>query len=221
VQDDPGRKVEFSADHLLMQFGEGMIVKSILGDHNGKLVSTANATRTTVTGDRLDLAFDPAAKESTLLSAVATGKGMAQAEPVSQPGVLAQETRILHSELIAWRCAKADGHRQSHRGRPGHGGLPAEPHGASQAPRNRRPHEFIYGAENRLQHFGAVNATNSHRASRAARRASGAHAQQGDRGNFDPKTGDLALLAQKMDFHYQEGTRQATANLRRSIREPI
>ena len=27
VQDDPGRKVEFSADHLLMQFGEGMIVK--------------------------------------------------------------------------------------------------------------------------------------------------------------------------------------------------
>src|ERR1700689_5138777 len=55
VQDDPGRKVEFGADHLLMQFGEGMIVTSIEGDRNGKLVSTASATRTTVTGDRLDL----------------------------------------------------------------------------------------------------------------------------------------------------------------------
>ena len=27
--------------------------------------------------------------------------------------------------------------------------------------------------------------------------------------SFDPKTGELTLLAQRFDFHYQEGTRQA------------
>jgi lipopolysaccharide export system protein LptA len=214
VQDDPGRKVEFSADHLLMQFGEGMIVKSILGDHNGKLVSTANATRTTVTGDRLDLAFDPAAKESTLLSAVATGKGMAQAEPVSQPGVLAQETRILHSELI--RLAMRQGGRDIDKViADGPGTVDFLPNRMGQAKRHvTGDHmEFIYGAENRLQHFGAVNATTRTEHPEQPAAPPVLTRSKEIAANFDPKTGDLALLAQKTDFHYQEGARQATANL--------
>ncbi len=41
VQDDPGRKVEFAADSLLLTFGDDMAIQEIKGQQNGKLVSTA------------------------------------------------------------------------------------------------------------------------------------------------------------------------------------
>ena len=64
VQDDPGRKVEFAADSLVLTFGDDMAIQEIKGQQNGKLVSTANAMRTTVTGDLIDLQFDPAAQRA-------------------------------------------------------------------------------------------------------------------------------------------------------------
>jgi lipopolysaccharide export system protein LptA len=214
VQDQPGRKVEFAADHLFMNFGEGMIVKSIQGEHNGKLVSTANATRTTVTGDRLDLAFDPTAKESTLLSAVATGKGMAEAQPLPRPGEPMQDTRILRSEVI--HLSLRPGGREIDKVvADGAGTVDFLPNRMGQPKRNVKGErmEFIYGPDNRLQHFGAVNATT--RTEHPDQPAAPPLLTRSKEiaANFDPKTGDLALLAQKIDFHYQEGTRQATANL--------
>ena len=214
VQDEPGRKVEFAADHLLMQFGEGMIVKSIQGDRNGKLVSTANATRTTVTGDRLDLAFDPSAKESTLLSAVATGKGMAEAQPLPRPGEPMQDTRILHSEVI--RLAMRPGGREIDKVlADGPGTVDFLPNRMGQPKRNVKGEhmEFLYGADNRLQHFGAINATTRTEHPDEPAAPPLLTRSKEIAANFDPKTGDLAMLAQKSDFHYQEGERQATANL--------
>ena len=213
VEEQPGRKVEFGADHLVMQFGDGMIVKSIIGERNGKLVSTANATRTTVTGDKLNLDFDPAAKESTLLRAVATGRSLAEAQPLPQPGPI-PETRILHSEVI--RLTMRPGGKDIDRVlTDGPGTVDFLPNRTGQAKRNvKGDHmEFIYGPENRLQHFGADNAFTRTE-----------HPEQPDApplltqskeigANFDPKTGDLAVLAQKGDFRYQEGVRQATASL--------
>ena len=213
VEEQPGRKVEFGADHLVMQFGDGMIVKSINGERNGKLVSTANATRTTVTGDKLNLNFDPAAKESTLLRAVATGRSLAEAQPLPQPGPI-PETRILHSEVI--RLTMRPGGKDIDRVlTDGPGTVDFLPNRTGQAKRNvKGDHmEFIYGPENRLQHFGADNAFTRTE-----------HPEQPDApplltqskeigANFDPKTGDLAVLAQKGDFRYQEGVRQATASL--------
>ena len=100
VQADPGRKVEFAADTLMLTFGEDMIVKEIKGQQNGKLISTANAMRTTVTGDVIDLEFDPAQKESTLTHALAMKQAVAEAVPLPRPGELLGDTRILHSEVI-------------------------------------------------------------------------------------------------------------------------
>lgn len=214
VQDEPGRKVEFAADRLLMQFGEGMIVTSIQGEHNGKLIETANATRTTVTGDRLDLAFDPAAKESTLRTAVATGKGMAEAQPLPKPGQAMPDTRILHSDVI--RLVMRPGGREIDKVMTdGPGTVDFLPNRKGQPRRNVKGEhmEFIYGPDNRLQHFGAVNAAT--RTEHPDQPASPPLLTRSKEiaANFDPKTGDLALLAQHDDFHYQEGARQATANL--------
>jgi lipopolysaccharide export system protein LptA len=214
VQDQPGRKVEFGADRLIMQFGDGMVVKNIKGEHNGKLISTANATRTTVTGDQLDLDFDPMAKESTLLRAVASGKSMAEAQPLAREGQLLPETRILRSEII--HLTMRPGGRDIDKVlADGAGTVDFLPNRTGQPKRNvKGDHmEFIYGSENRLQHFGANNAfTRTEHPDQPS--APPLLTQSKEIGaNFDPKTGDLAMLAQKGDFHYQEGVRQATANL--------
>ena len=213
VQQQPGRKVEFAADHLVMQFGEGAVIRTIHGENNGKLISTANATRTTVAGDTLDLDFDPAAKESTLLKAVATGKSMAEAQPLPQPGPL-PETRILRSEVIRLKM-RPGGREIEKMTTDGSATVDFLPNRAGQAKRNvKGDHmEFVYGAENRLQHFGANNAVT--RTEHPDQPAAPAILTQSKEigANFDPKTGNLAVLAQKGDFRYQEGLRQATANL--------
>ena len=62
VQDDPAARWNSRPTTLLLTFGDDMAIQEIKGQQNGKLVSTANAMRTTVTGDVLDLQFDPAAQ---------------------------------------------------------------------------------------------------------------------------------------------------------------
>ena len=79
VEDDPGRKVEFAADSLWLRFGDGTKIQEIKGQKNGKLVSTANAMRTTVTAEIIDLEFDSGAEESTLKHALAMQKAVAEA----------------------------------------------------------------------------------------------------------------------------------------------
>ena len=102
TEEDPARKVEFAAERLLISFGDDMIVTNIKGERDGKLISTANAVRTTVTGDNILMEFDRAAKESTLQHAVATGKGVAESRPLPHGGGEAPlpETKILRSDVI-------------------------------------------------------------------------------------------------------------------------
>ena len=100
VKEDPDRKVEFAADNLTLHFADGMQVSKIEADRNGKLISTAETMRTTVTGDRLVLDFDATSKESTLKTAVSTGSSVAEALPLPKPGSELAETRILRSDTI-------------------------------------------------------------------------------------------------------------------------
>jgi lipopolysaccharide export system protein LptA len=154
------------------------------------------------------------AKESTLLRAVATGKSMAEAQPLPREGQLLPETRILRSEVI--HLTMRPGGRDIDKVlADGAGTVDFLPNRTGQPKRNvKGDHmEFIYGSENRLQHFGANNAlTRTEHPDQPA--VPPLLTQSKEIGaNFDPKTGDLAILAQKGDFHYQEGVRQATANL--------
>jgi hypothetical protein len=88
VKDDPGRKVEFAADQLFLDFSDHMQIQKMSGHNNTKLVSTARTAKTTVTSDHVDLDFAVTAKDSTLANAVATGKSVAQSDPVTTPGTL-------------------------------------------------------------------------------------------------------------------------------------
>ena len=48
----------------------------------------------------MDLGFDTTGKESTLSTAVATGKSVAENVPLAEAGRAAGDTRILHSDMI-------------------------------------------------------------------------------------------------------------------------
>jgi len=213
VQDEPGRKVEFAAESLLLMFGDGMAIQEIKGQHNGKLISSADTMRTTVTGEIIDLQFDPAAHESTLTHALAMQKAVAEAQPLPRPGELISETRVLRSEVIHLNM------------RPGGKDIATvETDGAGTVDflpnRPGQPKRFMqgdriwitYGPENRIQSFRSINAS-----TRTEKPGTPVPPPMLTRSkellaSFDPKTSELTRLEQKTDFHYEEGDRRATAD---------
>ena len=100
VHDDPGRKVEYSADELNLNFDDGMVIRSIDGHDHAQLISTSDTARTMVNSDKLDLDFETAGKESTLKTAVATGKSVVEATPIPKPGAQTGDTRVLRSDVV-------------------------------------------------------------------------------------------------------------------------
>jgi lipopolysaccharide export system protein LptA len=213
VQDDPGRKVEFAADSLLLTFGDAMAIREIKGLQHGKLVSTAQTMRTTVTGEIIDLQFDPAARESTLTHALAMQKAVAEAQPLPQPGELLAETRILRSEVIHLNM-RAGGKDIDTVETDGAGTVDFLPNRPGQPKRFMQGDRIwiAYGADNRIQSFRAVNA--STRTEKPGTPLPPPMLTQSKEllASFDPKTSELARLEQKTDFRYEEGVRRATAD---------
>jgi lipopolysaccharide export system protein LptA len=213
VEDNPGRKVEFGAETLMLTFGQNMIIQEIKGQQNGKLVSTANAMRTTVTGDVIDLQFDPTKKDSTLTRALAMKQAVAEAVPLPRPGELLGDTRILRSEVIHLNM-RPGGREIDTVETDGAGTADFLPNRAGQPKRSvKGDHIWIaYGPENRIQSFRTINAFT--RTDKPGTPAPPPMLTQSKEllATFDPKTSDLARLEQKIDFRYEEGARRATAD---------
>lgn len=221
VQEDPGRKLEFGADHLDIHFGQNMLVLSIKGQQNGKLVSTSKGMQTTVTADTLDLGFQPTGKQSTLSSVIATGKGVAEAQPLPEPGQLLAETRVLRSDTIRL-AMRPNGQDIDNVVTDGPGTVDFLPNRPGQAKRWLKGDRIWinYGAENRIQAFRSINAmTRTDKPVEKAQEKPGkpAPAPQFTQSKellatFDPKTSELASLEQKTNFRYEEGLRHGTAD---------
>ena len=213
VQDSPGRKVEFAADQMQMQFGDGMLIDNVKGQHHGKLISTAAAMRTTVTADVLNLDFDTTSSESTLSTAVATGKSVAEAQPLQQAGELLADTRILRSEIIHLKM-RAGGQEIESVETDGPGTVDFLPNRPDQPKRwlNGDRIWIAYGPENRIQSFRSINAaTRTEKPGQPAPPPLLTTSKE-ILATFDPKTSELSRLEQKTNFHYEEGMRHATAN---------
>ena len=184
VRDDPGRKVEFAADSLVLTFGDDMAIQEIKGQQHGKLVSTAATMRTTVTGEIIDLQFDPAAHESTFTHALAMQKAVAEAQPLQQSGEALAETRVMRSEVI---------HLQMRPGGKEIDKVETDGAGTVEFLPNRpgQPKRFVqgdriwitYGPENRIQSFLAINVSPALK-SPAAGSTAHAHAEQGATGDI-------------------------------------
>ena len=213
VHDDPGRKVEYAADEMDLNFDEGMIIRSIQGRDHAQLISTSDTARTTVNSDRLDLDFTTAAKESTLTSAVATGKSVAEAIPIPRPGAQAGDTRVLRSDVIRLGM-RAGGKEIEKVETDGPGKLEFLPNHPDEPKRSMQGDRIwvAYGRENRIQSVRSVNAsTLTERPAKAPKTTPTlTHTQSKDiLATFDPNTGELARLEQTTNFQYDEGDRRA------------
>ncbi|MGC9970976.1 MAG: LPS export ABC transporter periplasmic protein LptC [Bryobacteraceae bacterium] len=215
----PNRQLDYAADGLIMNFNADGEVEKITGDRNARLVSTSEATRTTITADRVDLDFAIVDGESTLSKALTTGHSLLESVPVPRQGVSPPESRLLRSEVIL--LTMRPGGREiagveTHT--PGHleflPNSPGQRHRTLDAERI----QVAYGPANQIRSFGAYKAathTDPEPRPPNDKRPPGAPVQTWSddlAASFDPKTGQLARLEQWTNFRYQEGDRKASAH---------
>lgn len=192
-----------------------MVINQIEGEHNSRLVSTTDSGRTTVTSDHLDLGFLVSGKESTLDTGLATGNSVAESVPLA--GSNPPDTRTLRSETIRLKM-RAGGKDIATAETAGPGTLDFLPNRPGQPKRSLKGDQIwiVYGAENKVQSFRSVNvSTRTDKPPLPAQPAPppALTASKDILATFDPVTGDLARVEQKNDFRYQEGDRQARANI--------
>ena len=213
VHDDPGRKVEYSADELNMNFDDAMVIHTIDGHDHAQLISTSDTARTTVTSDRLDMDFETTDKESTLKTAVATGKSVVQATPLPRAGTQPADTRVLRSDVV--RLAMKPGGKEIDRVETdGPGKLEFLPTQPDQPKRSMQGDRIwvAYGKENRIQSVRSVNAsTLTERPPKAPKTMpTVTHTQSKDIvATFNPNTSEMVRLEQTTNFQYEEGDRRA------------
>jgi len=217
VHDDPGRKVEYAADELSLNFDDGMVIRTIEGHDHARLVSTSDTAQTTVTSDRLDLDFATSGKESTLNSAVATGKSVVEATPVPRPGTQTGDTRILRSDVV--RLAMRPGGKEIDRVETdGPGKLEFQPTQPDRPKRSMQGDRIwvAYGKENRIQSVRSINASTLTEHPPKAPRTTPTPLPTLTRtqskeilATFDPNTSEMVRLEQTTNFQYEEGDRRA------------
>ncbi|MBZ5635213.1 MAG: LPS export ABC transporter periplasmic protein LptC [Acidobacteriia bacterium] len=217
VHDDPGRKVEYAADELNINFDDGMVIRTIEGHDHAKLISTSDTARTTVNSDHLNLDFETSGKESTLRTAVATGKSVVEANPVPRPGTQTGDSRVLRSDVV--RLAMKPGGKEIDRVETdGPGKFEILPNHPDQPKRSMQGDRIwvAYGKENRIQSVRSINATTlTERPPKAPGTRQGStptltHTQSKDiLATFDPNTGEMVRLEQTTNFQYEEGDRRA------------
>jgi lipopolysaccharide export system protein LptA len=213
IHDDPGRKVEYAADELNLNFDDGMVIRTIDGHDHAQLISTSDTARTTVNSDRLDMDFETAGKESTLKTAVATGKSVVQATPLPRPGTQPGDTRVLRSDVV--RLAMRPGGKEiDHVETDGPGKLEFIPSQPDQPKRSLQGDRIWvnYGQENRIQSVRSINAsTLTERPPKGSKTTATATRTQSKDilATFDPNTSEMARLEQTTNFQYEEGDRRA------------
>jgi lipopolysaccharide export system protein LptA len=216
VQDDPGRKVEYSAEQVHMDLNDDGVVENLTGERSARLVSTTDTGRTDITSDRVNMTFVPGEKDSVLQKAIATGHAVVNSQPVVKPGTPPGDTRILKSETLELRM-RPDGREIDNVETQAAGTLEFVPNRPGQ------PHRFLngdhfwikYGSDNAIESFRAVNAkTRTENPPKAPNQPNPPvfTSSQGLLAHFDPKTHQMDRLEQTTDFKYEEGGRHAQSD---------
>ncbi len=218
----PNRKLQYSADDLLMDFDEKGEVQKITGEGNGNLLETSETAETTVTGNHVELNFDVIDKESLLSRVAASGNAVAQAKPLPAPGRELSETHILRSENLEMKMrpgGKDIDRVISH----APGTLEFLPNMPAQHHRLMAGSDMLiaYGAQNRIDAFHSTDVkTNTEPSAeeikiaetrKRPRPVPTVTSSREIAAHFDPKTNKLATMEQQGTFAYDEGDRHARA----------
>jgi lipopolysaccharide export system protein LptA len=212
VDFDPKRHLEYSADHLTVNYSEDGDIDKVIGEPNARLVSSTQYSRTTTTTDRIDLQFESKDHNTTLKTAHAQGHGLVESKPIAAPaGQELPDTRLLRSEVIEMKMkpggreidtvsTHAPGHLEFFPNHPG--------------PRHRQMDGerlyITYGDRNLIRSFRSVKVET--RSDPATPKAAPSQTWSDNLlADFDPKTGQMVKMKQWDNFRYLEGDRQAAA----------
>ncbi len=211
----PNRKLQYSADDLLMNFDDKGEVQKMTGDGNAHLVETSESSETTVTGKHVEMAFNVQNKESLLDQVVASGDAVASAKPLPIAGRDLSETHILRSEVIEMKMRPGGKDIETVIARHP-GTLEFVPNMPVQHHRMLSGRDMViaYGAQNRIDSFRAVDVkteTDPNQEERKKGRAISVTSSQQLSARFDPKTSKMASMDQQGGFVYDEGERHARA----------
>jgi lipopolysaccharide export system protein LptA len=216
VDNQTGRRLEFSADQLSLNFDENGQMNHIAGQHNAHLTSTAAAGVTRVNSDRVDLVMAATEKTSSLQLATAMGHAVVESVPAVSQGGQAPERRILRSDVLTAHM-RANGREIDSVDSATPSTIEFIPVRAGQVHRVMTTSwmSIHYGSSNQIQNFlGSNVTTHTDKPMEPGAKEppppalTWSHDMKAD---FDPATAQLARLQQSGDFRYQEGDRKARA----------
>lgn len=213
----PQRNLEYAANFLNIDFNGDNQIQKMTGVEQAKLVSTADTSITTMTGDRVELEFDTSTVDSILKTAVVMGHGMVESKPVIKPGADPADTRILKSDVILTRMREG-GQEIESMITQSPGALEFIPNSPEKAHRwmNGERIAIAYGPKNQIQSFRS-NAVTTKTVKPKLPGAKEAPAPEYTWSKdlfatFVPNSSNLDKLEQYNNFRYEAGDRKATAD---------
>ena len=215
----PGRKIEYAADAIHVTYNDARAIDKITGTGNARLVAHDATSDTTITGNRVDLAFVEHDGENVLSTALATGNGSLESKPVPDPKGATGDTKILKADVLDLQM-RPGGKELDHVHTQAPGTLEFLP---NQIARHRRilkgdRMDINYGVKNEVQSFHAIAASTETYPSEDDRRkkksnlATSLTSSKVIDATFDEK-GNLKDMKQTENFRYAEGERKAQADV--------
>jgi LPS export ABC transporter protein LptC len=221
----PGRQISYSADLIHVDFDEAGEYQKIAAGGKAKLVSTAEISETTITGNYVDLMFDPGGVDGArVLSTVnAIGNGFLESKPVPGTGDGKPDTRIVRADSFALHM-KPGGKEIDRINTNAPGTLELVPNQNSHHRRLLKADRIlvVYGARNEIKEFHATGLANNPASTESqpslddSQRKNANLAVSYTSGKdidatFDDE-GQLKGLVHRTGFKYRQGTRQAQSD---------
>lgn len=214
----PGRNVEYAADMIHVTYNDMHQIQQITGTGNAKLVAHGDTSNTTITGNRVDLAFVQHDAQNVLSTAVATGNGYLESKPAPDPKGDTPDTKILKADVLDLKM-RPGGKELQRVNTQAPGTLEFLPNQSARHRRLLKADRMIidYGVKNEIQSFHATNASTETWPSQEEQRRKKASATSITSSKiidatFDTK-GQLTFMKQTDGFHYAEGDRKAQADV--------
>jgi lipopolysaccharide export system protein LptA len=211
----PKRKLDYSAEHLFVNFNDDGEAEKITGDGGANLVAASDTAETTINARHVDLNFEPQNDEMALATVNGEGNAVITSKPLPAPGRTLGETHVLRSEKLDMKMRPGGKEIEKVVSRqPGTieflPNLPTQRHRTL----NGRDILIAYAPQNRIESFHAVDVktqTEPTAEEKKRNRVTSVTSSKVMDARFDPKTSRRSSIDQTGDFTYEEGDRKARA----------
>ncbi|HEX3875699.1 MAG TPA: LptA/OstA family protein [Bryobacteraceae bacterium] len=212
----PTRKLQYSADDMMMDFDEKGEIQKITGEGNGHLLNTGDTAVTTVDGNHVEMNFSVVKKESLLTRVAASGQASAEAKPLPVPGKEIGETHVLRSDNFEMNM-RPGGKEIERVLTHAPGTLEFVPNLPVQHHRVLSGNDMLiaYGPKNHIDSFHATDVKTSTDPNadekKHGRTAPSITSSRELAASFAPNSSTLTTMEQQGSFTYDQGDRHARA----------